>query len=261
MTDSSSTNYVRTPRHLRQVLLSEEDAGRRMEIIDGALRPPEPQLLDTCVVQNLDWVDRTTDSAGGSVCWDEPAEAALRARFGEELADDLLDLGTLYRQFEWRSGYPWLVCAAAIEEAGLLQGDKGDRLRSMLGFVMGHQECIGHDTFPGLSAGLLLAKEPARVSPLVLRAMGVEAFGDLYSATGPLRFLPDRGDRLVVAYALVSNIPTVLTTDRRTFWNQRERLEPFGVSVIRPSELLDLYIPYWAALDDEFARRRSDAKR
>ncbi|WP_407147862.1 hypothetical protein [Bradyrhizobium sp. ORS 86] len=34
---------------------------------------------------------------------------------------------------------------------------------------------------------------------------------------GPLGFLSDSGDRQVAAYALLANIPAILTTDRKTF--------------------------------------------
>lgn len=37
---------------LRGRLLSESDPGQRLGIIDEALCPPEPQLLDTSVLQN-----------------------------------------------------------------------------------------------------------------------------------------------------------------------------------------------------------------
>lgn len=43
---------------LKAKLEQEVDAARRIEIIEQELCPPEPQLLDTCVLQNLDWVNR-----------------------------------------------------------------------------------------------------------------------------------------------------------------------------------------------------------
>jgi len=59
-----------------------------------------------------------------------------------------------------------------------------------------------------------------------------------------------------VAQALLSNIPVVLTTDRRTFWTRRDRLAELGLKVMRPTELLDLDEPYWEVLEEEFARHR-----
>lgn len=92
-------------------------AARRLDLIEETLRPPEPQLLDTCVLQNLDWVDRQLEAADGAVIWGDEEEHALIGRYGVDLAHDLLDLGTLYKCLEDRGGYPWLVCNSAIEEA------------------------------------------------------------------------------------------------------------------------------------------------
>ena len=58
------------------------------------------------------------------------------------------------------------------------------------------------------------------------------------------------------AEALIANVPVLLTTDRRTFWKHRVELDAFGLAVMRPTELLKLYEPYWEALDEEFMRRR-----
>ena len=87
---------------LKARLEQEVDAARRIEIIEQELCPPEPQLLDTCVLQNLDWVDRRTES-DGSLTWDDGAVADLTERYGAELANDLIDLGILYKEFEDRS--------------------------------------------------------------------------------------------------------------------------------------------------------------
>ena len=250
-----NSSFTGAARQLEDCLAVESDAGKRMDLIDGALRPPEPQLLDTCVLQNLDWVDRLRESTG-NVTWDDESVERLVKRYGRDLANDLLDLGTLYTEFEARSGYPWLVCNTAIDEANLLSGEKGDRLRRMIDFLAGHQEEWCSNTYPGIAKGLLLAHRPYRISPLILKALTVQCAEDVSSPAGPLAFLPDRGDRLIAAHALLANIPVVLTTDRRTFWERRDQLGPLGVSVMRPGELLELYEPYWIALNGEFARRQ-----
>lgn len=248
---------MRSPPKAR--LEQEGDAARRLEIIEQELCPPEPQLLDTCVLQNLDWVDRRIES-GESITWDEPAVAALADRYGAELANDLIDLGTLYKEFETRSGYPWLVCRAAQREASLADGVKGEGLRSVLDFFRGHQDDWSDDAYPALAKGLLFAGGRVRVSPLLLRGLGVTSVDEIHSATGPLSFLPDAGDRLVAAEALIANVPVVLTTDRATFWKHRIELDAFGLAVMRPTELLELYEPYWQALDEEFVRRRNEPR-
>jgi hypothetical protein len=127
----------------------------------------------------------------------------------------------------------------------------------MISFLADHQDQWCSDTYPGIAKGLLLNEKQCRVSPLILRALNVQCAEDVSSVQGPLAFLPDRGDRLVAAHALLANIPVILTTDRHTFWERRDQLLPLGVTVMRPGELLDLYEPYWVALNEEFVRRRS----
>lgn len=252
---------ARVSNALRVRLLSERDPGERLHIIKEWLCPPEPQLLDTSVLQNLDWVDRKLEAAENGVDWHDAAVSELQARFGTELAADLIDLGTLYKQFEHYGSYPWLVCNAAVDEANVLQSEKGDRLRQLLSFLSGHQEDWHDDSFPGIAKGLLLARGAIRVSPLILHALGVSTAEELSEDAGPLSFLHDRGDRSIVAHAVLANIPAILTTDRRTFWVHREKIRGLGVEVLRPTELLDLYIPYWDAMEYEFARRRTESRR
>ncbi len=245
---------------LRGRLLSESDPGQRLGIIDEALCPPEPQLLDTSVLQNLDWVDRKLEEAEAGVNWDDEAVAELKGRFGKDLAADLIDLGTLYKQFEHYGSYPWLICKAAVDEASVLQSEKGCRLRQLLSFLSGHQEDWHDDSFPGIAKSLLLSRSGSRVSPLILRALGVTSVEELCGVGGPLSFLQDGGDRAIVSHALLANIPAILTTDRRTFWMQRGKIRDLGVEVLRPSEILGLYRPYWDAVDYEFARRRAEPR-
>ena len=240
---------------LKAALTTEGDPAARMGLIDETLRPPEPQLLDTSVLQNLDWVDRHLESRG-SITWDDRAVDNLARRYGPDLADDLVDLGILYKEFENRSGYPWLVSRAVQGEVTQTGGIKGDRLGSLLRFFRGHQDDWSVDTYPGIAQGLLFRAHPARVSPLLLRGLGVSSVDEVCSATGPLGFLPDQGDRTIAGEALVANIPIVLTTDRATFWRHRAQLGDMGLAVMRPTELLKLYEPYWEALDEEFTRRR-----
>ncbi len=235
-------------------LMQQADAARRIEIITQELCPPEPQLLDTCVLQNLGWVERQIESLG-SVMWDDEAVANLTEKYGVELANDLIDIGILYTEFENRSGYPWLVSRTAHEEASHANGDNGARLLSLLSFFRDYQDDWPDETYPGIAKGLLFARQRIRVSPLLLRGLGVTSVDEIYSTTGPLAFLPDKGDRMITAEALVANVPILLTTDRATFWKHRVELSSFGLAVMRPTELLRLYKPYWKALDEEFLRR------
>jgi hypothetical protein len=241
---------------LRAALRKEENPATRMDLIEAALCPPEPHLLDTCVLYNLDWIDRLLESKG-NVTWDDAAISDLEHRYGAELAKDLIDLGILYKEFENRSGYPWLVSRTAQGEVSPSDGVKGVRLGSLLEFFRGHQDDWCDEAYPGLAKGLLFPTRRPRVSPLLLRGLGVTSVDEIHLAAGPLSFLQDEGDRLVAAEALIANVPVVLTTDRKTFWRHRAGLDRFGLAVMRPTELLELYEPYWEALDEESTRRRA----
>jgi hypothetical protein len=246
---------MRDEETLKARLEREVDPAPRLKIIERELCPPEPQLLDTCVIQNLDWVDRRIESDGG-VTWDYTAVDALRERYGADLANDLIDLGILYKEFENRSGYPWLVSRAAHVEASRGDGFKSMGTVSLLEFFRGHQDDWSDEAFPGIAKGLLFDARRFGVSPLLLRGLGVTSVDEIHSATGPLSFLSDQGDRMIVAEALIANVPVVLTKDRTTFWKYGVELDALGLAVMRPTELLKLYEPYWYALDAEYIRRR-----
>lgn len=242
---------------LKAALRQQEDPAARIDLIEEALCPPEPQLLDTCILHNLDWIDRLLESQG-SVTWDDEAIRDLESRYGTEHARDLIDLGVLYKKFESRSGYPWLVSRSAQGEVSPVGGtNKGKRLWSLLDFFHGHMDDWCDEAYPGLAKGLLFHSRHTRVSPLLLRGLGVNSIDEAHSAAGPLSFLPDKGDRMLAVEALIANVPVVLTTDRATFWRYRVQLDCLGLSVMRPTEPLELYEPYWEALDLEFNRRRA----
>jgi hypothetical protein len=152
------------------------------------------------------------------------------------LANDLTDLGILYKEFEDRSGYPWLVSRAAQWEASLADGVKGLLLLTLLGFFRGHQDDWSDEAYPGIAKGILFTRRRVRVSPSLLRGLGVTSVNDIHSATGPLSFFPDEGDRMVAAEALIANAPVSVTTDRATFWKHRVKLDAFGLAVMRPTE-------------------------
>jgi hypothetical protein len=99
---SVNSGFSGNRTHFEARLSAESDPGKRMDLIDEVLRPLEPQLLDTCVIQNLDWVDRERERAA----WDGDTRKKLIERYGQDLAEDLIDLGTLYIEFESQSGYP-----------------------------------------------------------------------------------------------------------------------------------------------------------
>lgn len=213
--------------------------------------PPEPQLLDTCVLQNLDWIDKKLEQSE-VVTWDDESIAALRDQYGYELASDLLHLGTLYKGFEYRGGYPWLVCDHSLTEIRKTRGNRLERLEGINHFINGFLEEKSCDSFPGVATGLLKADNLDSVSSVLLKGLGLVRAADMFLINGPLSFLPDHGDRVIAGHAIFANVPVVLTTDRTTFWKHRERLAAFGLRVMRPTESLSLYEPYWAANESPF---------
>jgi hypothetical protein len=215
--------------------------------------PPEPQLLDTSVVQALDWVDALRE-AETPFQWTDERMAELEALYGRRHANELLDLGTLYTRFESGDGYPWLVSQAALLEIDRLRDRKGYRLRHMFDFLAGHQDDWHCDAYPGVALGTLRPSRPWSPSRLVLRGLGVEHVDDIVADTGPLGFLPDEGDRRLVRDALLANVPAILTLDRRTLWSRRDGLRSLGIDVFQPSELLGMYRTHWA--QDAMLRQR-----
>tara|TARA_R110002049_G_scaffold247690_6_gene422225 strand:+ start:26355 stop:27098 length:744 start_codon:yes stop_codon:yes gene_type:complete len=237
-------------------LEEEVDPVRRLKIIDDALRPPEPQLLDTCVLQNLDWVDRQIADRKDT-SWCDEQYAALCGRYGQQLAGDLIDLGYLYKQFEWRGGYPWLVCETNFKEIGRARGIHAARLKDIVTFLHGHQDDWVPESYRGSTPGLLWRNGLKYLSPLMLKGLGINRPEQLFQSDGPLSILQDEGDRQIAGTAIYANVPAVLTTDRSTFWKHRNSLIDFGLLVVRPFELLQSYDAYWKAVDEEMERRRS----
>ena len=89
--------------HLRERLRAENNQRHRIELIEEALCPPEPQLLDTCVLQNLDWIDRQIQLSDSLIQGDD-VTATLERRYGSDLAEDLIALTVMYRHHEYYSG-------------------------------------------------------------------------------------------------------------------------------------------------------------
>src|SRR5437764_12737959 len=84
--------------------------------------PPEPMFLDTCVIQNLEWV---WDLIENNVSWSDVRFAAVETEFGNALAVELLALDQIVDHLQW-SGFPWLVSASAQRELDRIVASKGD---------------------------------------------------------------------------------------------------------------------------------------
>jgi len=215
------------------------------------LGPPEPMLLDTCVVQNIEWVwDRMEEN----MTWTEERVSELEAQFGVPFANELLDLGYLVDHLQYE-GFPWLVSASARQEFEQHAGSKRPGLLKGWRRLQEHQEDWAVESFRGVAASVLVPSPNVRINPLVLRGLGVASVHDIVADDGPLAGFPDRGDRALICDGLLSGVPAILTTDLRTFWSRRQLLYEFGLEVWRPSDALTAYIPKWKFEREDRARR------
>ena len=217
--------------------------------------PPEPMLLDTCVIQNLEWVWELVEN---NVSWTDERFAVVEAEFGAPLAVELLALDQLVDHLRW-SGFPWLVSASAQRELDRVVASKGDSLRAGWRRLAEAQEEWGTDCYGSVAPAVLSPGSTARPSPLILRGLGVSSLEEIVAADGPLAEFRDSGDRELVRDALLGGVPAILTTDLRSFWAKREVVLEYGLEVWRPSDALRAYIPRWNAQEEEFARRRAAA--
>jgi hypothetical protein len=96
----------------------------------GLAQPPEPMLLDTCLLQHLEFVMDILDE---TFVWPPEAERWIRRRFGPELGTDLVALGDLVTYLFPRQGPPWAVSVSSWEEIVQIEGLKGSRLRGWWG--------------------------------------------------------------------------------------------------------------------------------
>ena len=219
------------------------------------LGPPEPMLLDTCVIQNLEWV---WDLIENDVPWSTDKFEDVTAKFGEPLAEELLALDRLVSHLRW-SGFPWLVSGSAEAELDRIVTAKGEGLRAGWRRLAEALEDWGTDAYGPVAPGVLRRGRPVRANPLILRGLGVASVDEITADDGPLAGFRDRGDREMIRDALLSGVPAVLTTDLRSFWAKRELVRDYGLEIWRPTDTLDAYIPRWNAEEAEFARRRAAA--
>jgi len=230
----------------------------------GMLGPPEPMLLDTCVIQNIEWVwDRMEEPDGGQ--WTEERVAALEARFGADLTEELLCLGYLVDHFQYEGGFPWLVSSSTRAEIERFTGPGEKPARILQGWTRLSEASDewALDSFGSTAPAFLDASRQVRPNPLILRGLGVASVEEIVADSGPLSAFPHQGDRALIRDALLSGVPAILTTDLRSFWANRETLFDFGLEVWRPSDALGAYEPQWAAEQEVLARRRAehDARR
>ena len=213
-------------------------------------------LLDTCIIQNIEWVwDRMEGAEGGS--WSDERVQALEHRYGRTYANELLDLGSLVDELQWQ-GFPWLVSASSRTEFERLRSDKRTQLIAGWSRLSDHQEEWSIESFRGVAPAVLDPTPEARINPLILKALGVTESKEIVEDDGPLGVLNDMGDRMLVRDALLAGVPAILTTDLKSLWRHRAALYDLGVEIWRPSDALTAYWPKWARETASLARPRAE---
>jgi hypothetical protein len=201
----------------------------------AGLRVPDgPTLLDTCVIQNLIALGKHGEDGRLSA----EGERLLVARFGESYVDELVALDLLVGAYE-RNGPPWVVSESSLIEFDKVDGAKGRELRQWWFEWAGYfQGCLDADWYPEVYPdGLIVARGPEVAEGQL--ALPVAAPLSPVSAPCVPAFAPfrDAGDRALIRDAWRSGIPTILTTDLKSFWANRRALYPFGIEIWRPSDL------------------------
>ncbi|RIR09567.1 hypothetical protein D2E27_20300 [Mycobacteroides abscessus] len=210
--------------------------------LDPLLCPPEPMLLDTCVIRNLVWVwnrERT------NIDWTDDEDRDFKARFGPVLSTEILALWELVDRFEYQSRHlPWIVSMNSRRE---LENCSGGEQKQLIEEWERFRDCAdewGQETFGSVAPGLLysIAESP---SPILLRGLRVKSYDDVCVDGGPLGFLPDAGDRMLVREAIFAGVSAILTTDVGMASRHKSELKEFGIEIWRPTELLHAYHEYW----------------
>jgi hypothetical protein len=87
----------------------------------GLSYPPAPMLLDTCLIQHLEFV---MDLLGETFVWPPNAERWIRRRYGTALGEDLIALGEIVAFLYPREGPPWAVSETSWDELSKIGGAK-----------------------------------------------------------------------------------------------------------------------------------------
>ncbi len=193
-------------------------------------------LLDTCAVQHLDTV---LALCGDEHSLDEEFARTLLTRYGLKLGPELLALAGLYAEFRG-NGAPWAVSETSLAELACVGGGRGTALRDWW-FDLWHYWDSCEEFFPEIDYSGLAWPQPD-VSPDQLALFEMDAAIPGHAALGePLARLRDVGDRALVRDAIRAGIPSILTTDLRSFWSRRRDIYAYGIEVWRPTEVLHVY--------------------
>jgi hypothetical protein len=200
----------------------------------GAISPPSPMLLDTCVIQHLSYVTGVIDWDD----WTEDATAAVVSRVGPNLGTELLALMSVLERFSDSGSLVWAASWTAADEIARARGARGARVRRQRTDLyhwweamvaewpgeLGHTE-VSVQALPGPEQMQL----PLRPEPEIVRPRAARF--------GPFR---DAGDRELILEAVDRGFPAILTTDLRTLWRHRKWLYP-AIEIWRPSDVMRVY--------------------
>jgi hypothetical protein len=200
----------------------------------GLRVPNGPTLLDTSVIWNLMAIGEHSDDGRLSA----DGERHLLVRLGEKHTDELVALDLLTAAYE-RNGSPWVVSETSLIEVEKRDGARGRKLRQWWHEWADYfQGCLDADWYPEVDADDLIVRRGPEVAEgqfaLAVAPPLPRLSAECVPAFGPFR---DAGDRALIRDALRAGIPTILTTDIRSFWANRRALYPFGIEVWRPTDL------------------------
>ena len=197
----------------------------------GAMGPPIPVLLDTCVVQHLGYVMDFGDE------WMSRGVRAITTRFSAGLATELLALGDIVQTWQNGDGSPWAVSRISRIEFEQAPAERQERpLETWLGMAQYWSELTSYVPEMADTIGVLaVSQETVHSEQLRFDLSPVTEVPFSAPSFGPFR---DEGDRALILEAQRFGFPTILTTDLRSFWRHRSWLYPYGIELWRPSDVL-----------------------
>lgn len=200
----------------------------------GLQVPGGPILLDTCVLQNLKYVMGLVESD-----WlDAESEDEILRRYPGALGAELVALADV-AAVQQSNGPPWVVSETSLAEFAGTNGTKGRGLRTWWRDWADYVEaCFDGGWYPELDVGDLSFRRGPEVADGQLALFEEPSSWPLSPECvppfGPFR---DAGDRALIRDAVRAGIPTILTTDLKSFWSNRHALFPLGIEIWRPSDL------------------------
>ncbi len=189
--------------------------------------PPFPKLIffDTNIVQNL--------HSFGELIYDHYLSVGIEKRIdsrGQRFSDDIFALEH-FMALGQRAGWPIAVSGNILDE---LEASNRSALISWGGELAQYFHYNSTDSdIEELGNSYNELKHFTAIQRLQLAEMLID--------------LPQESDRQLVIDAREYGCDFFLTMDYKTIWQHRQCVQPLGVTVVRPVELLD-YIRPWAGL-------------